>query len=380
VKVCFFSPTAYAYFRPDASTWAGGAEMQQVLVARRMLEKGIEVSFIVGDHGQAEVETAGGVTLIRSFRPFAGNRKLRFLPDMLSIRRAMRIADADVYNQRSTSFFTGQMAWFAARLGRAFTFSVGIDYNVYPDCQGLLPRPLAALYRWGIRRADAVIAQTVAQQALMATNFGRDIELIRNGVPFPSEPEQAPPAAPEDPPVFLWVGRSRWTKRPELLVELARRIPQARFVFICSRAADDDYHRSVIDAVRATPNVRHIEFVPPDEIDAYYRRAFALINTSSMEGFPNTYLHAWAHGAPVLTIEIDPDGAISRYGLGLVGGTLEGLAAAVRSLLGDRDLRARLSRNAATYVRVHHDIADRGDDYSRLFERIVARRRANARP
>ena len=39
---------------------------------------------------------------------------------------AQRIADADVYNQRSTSFYTGQIAWFAARLGRLFTFSLGM--------------------------------------------------------------------------------------------------------------------------------------------------------------------------------------------------------------------------------------------------------------
>ena len=103
----------------------------------------------------------------------------------------MRLADADVYNQRSTSFFTGQLAWFARGLGRAFTFSVGSDYNAYPDCRGLLPAPMAALYRWGIARADAVIAQTEEQKRLMEKHFKRQIALIRNGIPIPDSSRPA---------------------------------------------------------------------------------------------------------------------------------------------------------------------------------------------
>ncbi|HSG28848.1 MAG TPA: hypothetical protein VLA34_10235, partial [Candidatus Krumholzibacterium sp.] len=61
MKVCFFSPTAYGYFNPEREKWAGGAETQQFLIARRMIEKGIEVSFITGDHGQDEVEVYDGI-------------------------------------------------------------------------------------------------------------------------------------------------------------------------------------------------------------------------------------------------------------------------------------------------------------------------------
>ena len=125
MKVCFFSPTAYSYFNPDGDKWAGGAETQQVLIAKHLAGRGVDVSFIVGDYGQADVERHEGITVIKSFVPFKGNRKLRFLPDMSAIRRAMKTADADVYNQRSTSFYTGQLAWFASGMGKAFTFSLG---------------------------------------------------------------------------------------------------------------------------------------------------------------------------------------------------------------------------------------------------------------
>lgn len=385
MRVCFFSPTAYSYFNPDSNTWAGGAETQQVLIARHMRTKGIDVSFIVGDYGQADIEEVEGITLIKSFSPFTGNRKLRFLPDMNAIWRAMKTTDADVYNQRSTAFYTGQLAYFARKLGRSFTFSVGIDYNCYRDCQKKLPFPLTRLYRYGLRTADAVIAQTEKQQSLLRSNFGIEAVLIRNGIPIPPEeessgagdaagPHEVPLPAQEGigTPEFLWVGSIRKRKHPDLYLELARRIPTAAFTMIGGPGDDARYYEHIAGEARSIPNIAYIGFVQPGEIGDYYRRAYAYINTSDFEGFPNTYLEAWVWGVPTLTLEIDPDGIITRHHLGAVTGSFEGLVEAVRGLCDNPPLRSDMSRRARRYVREHHDITERGDDYIRLFEKIIA--------
>jgi len=384
LKVCFFSPTAYAYFDPNGSSWAGGAEMQQLLLARHMQSKGIDVSFIVGDYGQGEVELFDGIAVVRSFEPFRGNRKLRFIPDMLKIRRAMRIADADVYNQRSTAFFTGQVAYFALQLEKAFTFSAGIDYNAYPDCLGMIPRPMSRLYRYGIRRADAVIAQTEKQRQLMSANFGRDVVLVRNGIVIPDGKRGgASPAgigqrgaARQDgaAPEFLWVGSFRRIKRPELFLELARRLPDAAFTIIGGRGDNDPEYRDLPERAKTIPNLRFEGFVPPGEIEPFYARASAFVNTSTIEGFPNTYLHSWVSGTPVLTIDIDPDSIIADNRIGMVTGTFDGLVEAARKLCSDPALRTDMSARAISYVRQNHDIRNRGDDYIRLFERLLSAR------
>lgn len=382
MKVCFFSPTAYSYFNPEMDKWAGGAETQQFLIARHMIDRGVEVSFIVGDHGQPDVEVFDGIRVIKSFRPFAGNRKLRFASDMMKIRKAMETAGADVYNQRSTSFYTGQMAWFAANLGRKFTFSIGIDYNCYPDCQGLLSFPMTALYRYGIRHANAVIAQTEKQRKLLGDNMGRDSVLIRNGIPilYGDEKELSRGSAALVPdgheektrPDFLWVGSFRRRKRPELFLELARRVPEAAFTLVGGGGDDIRFHEEIVREASTIRNVAYKGSLTPSAIEYYYARAYGYVNTSTLEGFPNTYLHSWRHGVPTLTIDIDPDGIITDNRIGFRAGNFEELVERVRSLCASPSERREMSSLAIAYVRDNHDITARGDDYIKLFEGLIA--------
>jgi glycosyltransferase involved in cell wall biosynthesis len=58
------------------------------------------------------------------------------------------------------------------------------------------------------------------------------------------------------------------------------------------------------------------------------------VNTSDVEGFPNTYLQAWASGTPVVAF-FDPDGVIAREGLGAAVRTAEEMTAAVQRLSSD---------------------------------------------
>jgi glycosyltransferase involved in cell wall biosynthesis len=379
MKVCFFSPTAYGYFNPDGDKWAGGAETQQVLLARHMVSKGIEVSFIVGDYGQADVEIHEGITVIKSFTPFKGNRKLRFLSDMSRIRRAMEIADADVYNQRSTSFYTGQLAWFASRLGKAFTFSIGSDYNCYRDCLGRLSWPMTSLYSYGIKKADAVISQTEKQRVLLETNFGRTTTVIRNGIPIDADTQPRKPRPESDGrPEFLWVSSIRRIKRPELVLELARQVPEADFTIIGGLSVEESYSSNIAEEASKIDNIRFTGFVHPNEIDEYYSRAYIYINTSSLEGFPNTYLHSWRNGLPVFTIDIDPDSLITENEIGFAAGSFDRLLSEVRAIVKDPGRRDAMSARALEYVRNNHDIREKGDQYIELFELVTGLQKSSS--
>jgi len=372
LKVCFFSPIAGSYFFPDNYQRTGGAELQQVLIAKYMVNKGIDVSFIIGDYGQNEIEVIDGIKVIRSFKPFSGNRKLRFFPDMYSIFKAMKIANADIYNQRAVAFYTGQLSIFASILGKKFTFSIGIDYNCFKDCGGYLPKIMCKLYGFGIKRANAVIAQTTKQQEMLKRNFNINSILIRNGIQIP---EHIKPIKYNNSTQtkfrFIWVGSIRKRKKPELYIELARRVPNAEFIMIGGIGDDTHFLEKIKEEAEQVPNLDYIGFIHPDKIYEYYRTAYAYINTSSLEGFPNTYLQSWIHGVPTLTIEIDPDNIISENRIGMVSGSFENLVSDVKKLIMNPAERDYMSEKAFIYVRENHRIEDISEKYIKLFEELL---------
>src|SRR5262249_9839659 len=117
---------------------------------------------------------------------------------------------------------------------------------------------------------------------------------------------------------ILWVGNLRPLKRPDKLLELARRLPAARIHMVGGPyTGSEALYESVKREAASLPNVTFHGHVPPSQIAALYERARMLVSTSEIEGFPNIYLQAWAHGAPVVAF-LDPDRMIARNGLGAV--------------------------------------------------------------
>ena len=102
--------------------------------------------------------------------------------------------------------------------------------------------------------------------------------------------------------------------------------------------------------------------------------ASVLCSTSEAEGFPNTFLEAWSVGLPVVSTW-DPDGLIRRKDLGLVGKSVDDLAAGLASLLASprewQDVSQRVRRHyLETYTvdrvvprfeDLFHQVVDTGD-------------------
>ena len=368
MRITFVSPPLYAIFaRPDLH-FAGGAEFQQLTLARWLRDHGHEVSFVVGDFGQRDIETQEGFHFYRSFAMGEGNRKLRFLPDMMKLRSAIHRSRPDLVNQRSTSFYTGQCCWFAHQCGAAFTFSLGIDYNCWPDLQGRAPGVIQRMYRWGVENAELVLAQTKTQAELMERNFRCHVEWLPNVLEIPPARE---PNDEED--YVLWVGSLARRKRPEIFLELARAMPEQRFVLVGGPGEDEGYDEVMKGQANDIANLEWRGFVPPSQIGTLYRHARLLVGTSKLEGLPNTYLQAWSNGVPVISVSVDPDGVIAEKNLGAVVGETGDLADTVRRWLDDESSRREAGGRARDHVREQHELDSVALRAVELFQRARGR-------
>src|SRR5262249_28360912 len=127
-----------------------------------------------------------------------------------------------------------------------------------------------------------------------------------------------------------WVGMLRQPKRPDVLIEIARRMPNVRFV-VCGGAtthrSPQGYSEEIIKILYTLPNVDFRGQVPPATAAQVIADAALLLSTADEEGFPNTFTQAWSAGTPVVSLGVDPDHIIAQTGLGKVSGSVDGAIA-----------------------------------------------------
>src|SRR5690242_19551584 len=110
--------------------YLGGIETQLVALAKGLCQENSEVSLITYDHGQAEVERFGGVTVYKSYPPAGGTRGVRMISRGLRFRQAMRRANADIYLQMGAGGETGMTALgcrLDRRRARKFAYCLASD-------------------------------------------------------------------------------------------------------------------------------------------------------------------------------------------------------------------------------------------------------------
>jgi glycosyltransferase involved in cell wall biosynthesis len=157
-----------------------------------------------------------------------------------------------------------------------------------------------------------------------------------------------------------WVGMLRQPKRPDLLVELARRLPDVRFV-VCggptAHRSPSGYGERIAADLQALPNVDFLGQVNADRALATVADAALLVATSDEEGFPNTFLEAWASGTPVVSLNVDPGNHIRQKGLGAVSTGIDDLVSNVRHLLASVQRRDDIAVCACRHVAQAHSRA-----------------------
>jgi glycosyltransferase involved in cell wall biosynthesis len=245
---------------------------------------------------------------------------------------------------------TGQVALWCGASAASFAFALASDADVDPALPLLRTRRQRVLYRAGLRRATAIIAQTEMQRAQLRAAFSVESTVIRNCSPDPGYAADGSGLRKHTVrPRLLWVGRFVPVKRLELLLDLAAQQTDWDFHVIGS-AGSAEYGRGLEARAGTLPNVTLHGGISDAGLDEQYRRANALLSTSSVEGVPTTFLEAWARGLPVVST-VDPDNVIAAHGLGAITAP-EGLAAAVRAVL-SQDQAALSQRIRAHYLASH---------------------------
>lgn len=367
--VCFVSMSLYPILNAAADVeFAGGGEVQQAILARMLRADGYPVSVLTGHYGQPELEEISGIRVHRvPEHRQRGIRGLRFLhPILTDVVSSLRRIDPDIVYYRVAGFRAAAAAWYARRYGKRFVYACASDREFLPRVASGLPRRDEFLFRAAVRMSDGVLVQNIAQRDLLARALGRDGELIPN-----CYDEAGALAASADGPV-IWVGVFKPVKRPELFIELARRLPGRRFVMVGGADNANDpgqaFHRRMRDLAAGVRNIEFVGYVPFSQVGRYFDAAGALVNTSDREGFPNTFLQAWIRGVPTLSF-VNPQTTPGRTGTMVCDG-LDDMVSRLDGLLSSDALWRAESATCKSYFEEFHGVPAVLGRYREYFDRV----------
>ena len=331
--------------------WAafmGGSQFQAKLLIEHLMEGNeYEITYLAHRTQTGYESASHRVVTTRGWRRL---RKYTDLSESLSLYRALKALNPDLIYQRAASGFTGIAACYAKRHGVPMVWHVASDMEVAPfdGAAGLrtLPKRLQKkAIEYGLRNASHIVVQTENQKKLLAANYGRtDATVIRNFHPQP----QSEVVRSERFRV-VWVANLKPIKQPEVYLALARRLQDApiSFAIVGGPSTNPRWQREMDAQIAACPNVAYLGQLDQDAVNAELAASHLLVNTSKLEGFSNTFIQAWLHGVPVVSLNVNPDGLLDGELGYCAQGSIDRLVELIADLSRDRARWSSLARHVA---------------------------------
>jgi glycosyltransferase involved in cell wall biosynthesis len=343
---------------------AGGAERFTHEVARRLVDKGHEVTIVTSrPEGLPAEEEIAGYRVLR-----AGGRYTVYLKARKIYMEALRgKVDLVVDEVNTLPFFTVK---YAREPVVALIHQLAREYwllELKPPISwiGYILEPkYLSLYR----NIPTITVSESTERDLEKLGFKR-IYVVPEGLnvkPLGKTPEK------NGDPAVIFLGRLKKTKRPDHAIKafklVAEKIPDAKLWIVGDGPLKSKLHK-LVKRLKLEEKVTIYGRVDEERKIELLREAQALIFPAVREGWGLVVLEANACGTPAVGYDVPGLRDSIRHGeTGMLvkPGDLEALAEVLTSLLKDDVLRERMSRNALEWSKKFS-----WDDSARRFEEVL---------
>lgn len=355
----------------------GGAEYQSYLLAKGLMNNDHEVTFLATNSREAGEQSDEGLEIVkvpdRAHVGWQEHRNLlnqaiqRFSPDLCYVR---------VFPEIST------ISGISKRLGIDLVSVSSHVKETSPLLFGYHPLETLGYLRSrktflhlssfsAIRSSIVHVCNTVDLTDRVRKWYPKKwLHTVYNGSQVPSI--VAPQSSRDQ---IIWVNNIRRWKRPEIFIELARRLPKYSFVMVGRTSGRRSYAKTLNKQLADTPpNFTYHGPVPLDEVNTMIAESALLLYTSlPVEGFANSFLQAWMRMVPTVSLSFNLDGILEREGIGRCSSNFDQLVNDVEELMKDEPKRSEMGKRAREYAISNHSSEKMVMDYLDLFTQIKQR-------
>lgn len=319
--------------------------------ANSLLMVGNLLSSTVGNRAICEemsfrMAARGWYVVTTSTRPRRVPRLFDMLFTCLARRHHYRLAQVDVFS--GPAFFWAEAVCALLRLiGKPYVLV--LRGGALPRYLRLWPRRVSRL----LGSADAVVApSSYLKQEMSACR--PDIKLIPNAIDISAYPFQL---RNQPAPRLVWLRSFHRVYNPSMAVQvlsiLARDFPQATLLMVGPDKHDGSLRQAVgtAGALGVADRVTFQGAVHKSQVARWINRGDIFLNTTNVDNTPVSVVEAMACGACVVSTNVGGIPHLLEHGRDALLAPPrdpEAMAAAVRRLLTESGLAARLSANART--------------------------------
>ena len=215
------------------------------------------------------------------------------------------------------------------------------------------------LYRKGLHRINNIVVQNNAQLKSLNENY-RNKALIIPNIWNNFEEDNG------GKKLILWVANFRKLKRPEWFINLSKKFPNETFI-MAGYPLNKKNYTEVLDKGKEIKNLNILGPVSFKKSQQLFSKAKILICTSEFEGFPNTFLQAWANNIPVIST-VNPSELLTKANLGIFVKTENDLCKEVQIMINNSESYLKLQENIKKYFYYNHNPSMNYEKFINYFE------------
>lgn len=375
-KICFIAPNAYELLTGKNLKRVVGPDVHQVLLAKELVSKGFRVSMIVYCKDNSASELIDDIEIIKIRVMENDLSPVSELIKGLAFWKALSSTNADIYYIHGG--VPGIISLYCYIYNKISIYSIASDAWVSKKpikykLKGFNHSILSIEYIGNcidIMLATQIIIQTEHQRRLLKQNFNKEGTLIRTPFPMPSN---CCLKVRSKIPTILWVGSLSDVKRPDLFVELAKKMPNLKFLMVGGYAGDGKKYVEMLKNTCDLTNFEYAGVVQYNKIHEIFEKVDILVNTSLFEGFPHAFIQAWAYQLPIVSLNADPDGLLTNHNLGICSHSIDQMVEDIEKILSDDEFYEKIKTDGLSYVARNHDIKNISKSYIDLFLSLVHR-------
>lgn len=218
------------------------------------------------------------------------------------------------------------------------------------------------LFRRGIKQTSYFVVQNDRQKQLLFEKYGKRRSIIIPNI-WKTNPKFNNADVGRNG--ILWVSNIRTIKQPEWFLEIATKLPDIKF-FMIGGASDKQLYNQCEERAKNIPNLEFLGKKSFDKTNAFFSQVKLVLCTSKYEGFPNTFLQAWANNIPVITT-FDPSDLVKTHGLGDTCNSIEEFVESIKHFMTDDNYFKQIENNITKYFSEAHNS---DFQYNRLIQKF----------